>query len=102
MVEETPKIFGGPFRVGVTCVRVPVLRAHCESMWPHVKRAYAEADGRSAVSCDKLRAELERVVELVQLAAGGEFTRVWRSDEDVPAHAVGLVRFLAALPATRA
>jgi hypothetical protein len=80
----------------------PRARAHCESMWPHVKRAYAEADGRSAVSCDKLRAELERVVELVQLAAGGEFTRVWKSDEDVPAHAVGLVRFLAALPATRA
>ena len=80
----------------------PRARAHCESMWPHVKRAYAEADGRSAASCDKLRAELERVVELVQLAAGGEFTRVWKSDEDVPAHAVGLVRFLAALPATRA
>jgi aspartate-semialdehyde dehydrogenase len=32
MVEETPKIFEGPFRVGVTCVRVPVLRAHCESI----------------------------------------------------------------------
>ncbi|MDA9766704.1 hypothetical protein N9D08_01650 [bacterium] len=78
----------------------PRARAHCESMWPHVKRAYAEADGRSAASCDKLRAELERVVELVQLAAGGEFTRVWKSDEDVPAHAVGLVRFLAARPPT--
>jgi aspartate-semialdehyde dehydrogenase len=32
MVEETPKIFEGPFRVAVTCVRVPVLRAHCESI----------------------------------------------------------------------
>merc|ERR1712127_646123 len=32
MVGETPKIFEGPFRVGVTCVRVPVLRAHCESI----------------------------------------------------------------------
>jgi len=32
MVEETPKIFEGPFKVGVTCVRVPVLRAHCESI----------------------------------------------------------------------
>ena len=31
-VEETPKIFGTPFRVAVTCVRVPVLRAHCESI----------------------------------------------------------------------
>ena len=32
MVEETPKIFEGPFKVAVTCVRVPVLRAHCESI----------------------------------------------------------------------
>jgi aspartate-semialdehyde dehydrogenase len=32
MIEETPKIFEGPFKVAVTCVRVPVLRAHCESI----------------------------------------------------------------------
>jgi len=32
MVEETPKIFETPFKVAVTCVRVPVLRAHCESI----------------------------------------------------------------------
>ena len=32
MVEETPKIFEGPFKVAVTCIRVPVLRAHCESI----------------------------------------------------------------------
>ncbi len=32
MIEETPKIFGEDFRVAVTCVRVPVLRSHCESI----------------------------------------------------------------------
>jgi len=32
MVMETPKIFEDDFRVAVTCVRVPVLRAHCESI----------------------------------------------------------------------
>jgi aspartate-semialdehyde dehydrogenase len=32
MIEETPKIFGGAFNVGVTCVRVPILRAHCMSI----------------------------------------------------------------------
>ena len=32
MVEETPKIFETPFSVAVTCIRVPVLRAHCESI----------------------------------------------------------------------
>jgi aspartate-semialdehyde dehydrogenase len=38
MVEETPKIFEGPFKVAVTCVRVPVLRAHCESINLQFKR----------------------------------------------------------------
>ncbi len=33
MVKETRKIFHAPdIRVSVTCVRVPVLRAHCESI----------------------------------------------------------------------
>merc|ERR1712072_1506463 len=32
MVVETPKIFEDDFSVAVTCVRVPVLRAHCESI----------------------------------------------------------------------
>ena len=77
----------------------PRVHAHCESMWPHMKRAYAEADGRSAANCDKLRAELESVAEIVQLAAGENFTRVWENDKDIPSHAAGLTRYLAALPA---
>ena len=33
MVKETRKIFGDPeMRITATCVRVPVLRAHCESL----------------------------------------------------------------------
>merc|ERR1711871_178355 len=33
MIRETKKIFDAPdMRVGVTCIRVPVLRAHCESI----------------------------------------------------------------------
>ena len=32
MIEETPKIFEEDFKVAITCVRVPVLRAHCESI----------------------------------------------------------------------
>ena len=39
MVQETPKIFEGPFCVAVTCVRVPVLRAHCESINLQFSRA---------------------------------------------------------------
>ncbi len=33
MVKETHKIFGDPaMRISATCVRVPVLRAHCEAL----------------------------------------------------------------------
>lgn len=33
MVKETRKIFGDPdIRISATCVRVPVLRAHCEAL----------------------------------------------------------------------
>ena len=48
MVEETPKIFEGPFRVAVTCVRVPVLRAHCESINLQFKRPTAPIRNLSA------------------------------------------------------
>ena len=50
MVEETPKIFETPFRVAVTCIRVPVLRAHCESINLEFERV---------VSLDEVRAVLE-------------------------------------------
>jgi len=76
----------------------PRMHAHCREMWPHLKCAYAEADARSAKSCDALRREIERVVELVQLAAGNSFAEAWKNDDDVPAHAVELVRFVASLP----
>lgn len=41
MVTETKKIFGDP-KIGVaaTCVRVPVLRAHCESINVTLKKPY--------------------------------------------------------------
>ena len=76
----------------------PRMRAHCRELWPHLKCAYAEADARSAKSCDALRREIERVAELVQLAAGDSFADAWKNDSDVPERAVGLVRFVASLP----
>lgn len=50
MVEETPKIFETPFRVAVTCIRVPVLRAHCEAVNLEFERV---------VNLDEVRAVLE-------------------------------------------
>ena len=79
----------------------PRMHAHCASMWPHAKRAYAEADGRSAKRCDELRLVIRGIVELLQLAAGKEFMRVWSADLDVPEHARELVAFLESLPKER-
>ena len=54
MYHETRKIMHSDVEVSATCVRVPVLRAHSESIWMETERpvsveearaAYAQADG---------------------------------------------------------
>ena len=77
----------------------PRIGAHCAAMWPELKRAYAEADGRSAITSDALRRELEHIAELLHLAAGDAFSSTWTADADIPAHAESFVEFLRALPA---
>jgi aspartate-semialdehyde dehydrogenase len=50
MVEETRKILGRPdLAVAATCVRVPVLRAHCEAVTVTLQTPAAEADVRAAL-----------------------------------------------------
>ena len=45
MVKETRKIFGDPdIRVSATCVRVPVLRAHCEALTIECERPITPKD----------------------------------------------------------
>jgi len=47
MLKETRKIFGEPnIRVTATCVRVPVLRAHCESINVTFEKPMTEAEAR--------------------------------------------------------
>jgi hypothetical protein len=73
----------------------PRVGAQCATTWPELKRAYAEADARSAKKCDELRRALERVSESLQLAAGEQFSSIWSADpRSVPEHARGLVSFL--------
>lgn len=59
MFDETRKIMHSDIRVSATCVRVPVMRAHSESLWIEtetpvsveaVREALAHADG--VVLCD--------------------------------------------------
>ena len=47
MANETRKIFGDPeIRVSATCIRVPVLRAHCEALTIECERPVTPADVR--------------------------------------------------------
>ena len=54
MFNETRKIMHSDIRVSATCVRVPVMRAHSESIWletelpvspEEARKAFAEAPG---------------------------------------------------------
>ena len=51
MIRETHKIFGDhSLRVSVTCVRVPVLRAHSESINLTLKKPVSEAEAREILA----------------------------------------------------
>jgi len=44
MVNETRKIFNAPeMAISATCVRVPVMRAHCEAVWLEFAQPMSEA-----------------------------------------------------------
>jgi aspartate-semialdehyde dehydrogenase len=51
VIQETKKIFGDDrIAVSVTCVRVPVLRAHCESITFECEKPITEDEVRTALS----------------------------------------------------
>jgi aspartate-semialdehyde dehydrogenase len=51
VIKETRKIFGDPnIRVSATCVRVPVLRAHCVSMTFECERPISPSEVRDIVA----------------------------------------------------
>jgi len=51
MIQETRKIFADPdIRISATCVRVPVLRAHCESINLTLKNPLSEAQAREILA----------------------------------------------------
>jgi len=51
VMKETKKIFeDDKINIGVTCVRVPVLRAHCESIMLECEKPISEDDVRSILS----------------------------------------------------
>jgi len=83
----------------MTWPRVP---PHAAQLWPDVARAYAEADARgSRAAAAGLRAALERVAAVAQLAAGAVFEAAWRppGGEAPPPELAPLVAYLDQLPA---
>lgn len=50
MFNETRKIMHSDIRVSATCVRVPVMRAHSESIWLETERPVSVAEAREAFS----------------------------------------------------
>eukprot|EP00512_Aurantiochytrium_limacinum_P006973 CAMPEP_0171525720 /NCGR_PEP_ID=MMETSP0959-20130129/9919_1 /TAXON_ID=87120 /ORGANISM="Aurantiochytrium limacinum, Strain ATCCMYA-1381" /LENGTH=365 /DNA_ID=CAMNT_0012066913 /DNA_START=308 /DNA_END=1405 /DNA_ORIENTATION=+ len=51
MIKETKKIFSDPnIKVTATCIRVPVLRAHCESINLTLKNSLSEDEAREILS----------------------------------------------------
>lgn len=52
MAKETQKIFGdSQIRISATCVRVPVLRAHCESLTIECERPITPDEVRQLLAC---------------------------------------------------
>ena len=48
MFHETRKIMHSDIRVAATCVRVPVMRAHSESVWVETGRPVSVEEARAA------------------------------------------------------
>lgn len=48
MYNETRKIMNSDIQVSATCVRVPVLRAHSESVWVEMERPVSTEEARAA------------------------------------------------------
>lgn len=48
MYHETQKIMHSDIKVSATCVRVPVMRAHSESIWVETERAISAEEAREA------------------------------------------------------
>ena len=50
MYNETRKIMHSDVQVSATCVRVPALRAHSESIWIETERPISVEEARKAFS----------------------------------------------------
>src|SRR5690606_17624332 len=70
MYNETRKIMHSDVEVSATCVRVPVMRAHSESVWAETEEAVSPEAFRAA--CEKTRG-----ITVVDNPGNNEYPMPW-------------------------
>ena len=87
MFNETQKIMHSDIKVSATCVRVPVMRAHSESIWVETERKISAAEAREAFASAEgvvLTDEpAEKVYPMPLFIAGKDPVYVGRIREDL-------------------
>lgn len=87
MFHETRKIMHSDIRVSATCVRVPVMRAHSESVWLETERPVSVAEAREAFSKAEgvvlMDAPAEKVYPMPLFLAGKDPVCVGRIRKDL-------------------
>ena len=93
MFNETRKIMHSDIRVSATCVRVPVMRAHSESIWVQTERKVSAEEARAAFAEAEgvvlMDAPAENKYPMPLFIAGKDPVYVGRIREDV-SHERGL------------
>ena len=93
MFNETRKIMHSDIRVSATCVRVPVMRAHSESIWVQTERKVSAEEARAAFAEAEgvvlMDAPAENKYPMPLFIAGKDPVYVGRVREDV-SHERGL------------
>ena len=87
MFNETRKIMHSDIKVSATCVRVPVMRAHSESIWVETERKISAAEAREAFAAAEgvvlMDEPAEKVYPMPLFIAGKEPVYVGRIRKDI-------------------
>ena len=87
MFNETRKIMHSDIQVSATCVRVPVLRAHSESVWIETERPVSVGEARAAFAAAEgvvlMDEPAEKVYPMPLFIAGKEPVYVGRIRKDL-------------------
>ncbi|MCX4281715.1 aspartate-semialdehyde dehydrogenase [uncultured Alistipes sp.] len=87
MFHETRKIMHSDIRVSATCVRVPVMRAHSESVWVETERPLSPEEARAAFAAAPgvvlMDEPADKVYPMPLFAAGQDPVYVGRIRKDL-------------------